>query len=147
MPPEIFKESPVKPMIEEFIEINTYCCRYCHGAGKRLMTPGEYHEAEYQHRIKRAEKMACGKGDIGEFPPAAARYEPKKSPNPECPKCHGTGDTLAIIKDTRHLSPRGKEAYRGCNATTGGAIISFAENGVVRTFEVKNGRCTKVVAD
>jgi len=122
----------VKPLIEEFVERRIYSCRHCHGNGQMLMTPAEYAKAKQAHNSKRAKKIAAGKADIGDFPPAVRRYEAKKPPNPECPKCHGEGIKKTLLRDTRTLTPRGLYAFAGVKLVNGRAFVMYWEDGVIR---------------
>ncbi len=49
-------------------------------------------------------------------------YTRNREINPDCPQCHGHGDTMAYICDTRKLSAGAKKLFKGVKVTNGERI-------------------------
>lgn len=99
----------------EIVQHRRDCCRYCWGEGFSYQcTPAEHQKARIAFEERRAEILAKGGSDIGEFPSQEGDwYDARKRPNPDCPECFGNGLASVFIADTRDLSEAGKALYAG----------------------------------
>lgn len=81
-------------------------CRHCWGIGGKYQwrQEGEFYEALAE--AARVNEMAK-KGAEKPLPDDEGGYGFKgtRAPNPDCPKCDGTGQALTLVKDSRTLSP------------------------------------------
>ena len=108
----------------EFAELRRIPCPWCYGKdGEPQMTIARYYAEKKKHDTKRDRILIASNNetDIGEFP-SARMFEfvdPNKAPNPECHVCHGTGEEMRILHDTRKLSPRAKILFCGVESIKG----------------------------
>lgn len=111
--------------VNELTEFRRIPCPWCYAKnGKPQMTIGNYYTEKKLHEKKRESILegSNGETDIGEYP-SALMFEfvdPNKTPNPDCPVCHGMGDGMRLMKDTRYLSARAKLMYCGTESTKDG---------------------------
>lgn len=98
------------------------CCRHCHGTGFQYQWKDEeeFEEAQEYHfslpddqRVKRDPPVLGG----------GYGFNPRREPNPDCPKCDGYGTTRTVFRDTTKLSPEGQALYAGVKETQHGLEI------------------------
>jgi phage terminase small subunit len=109
----------------ELVEVRRVPCRHCYGADHLYQyTPAEWHDIQTRHR------NACERA-LNARTPAPAEpdikggigYDRRFPPMPDCPECGGLGEELVLIKDTRNLSPAGRQLYAGAKKTKDGLQI------------------------
>lgn len=106
----------------ELVQVRRIPCAYCYAEpGQKQYTIQSYEKEKEQHEKRRLQMLRLGEGDIGEFPDARGMpfVDTTKSPNPECPVCHGVGLERLFTADTRHLSPVAKRVYCGAKTFNG----------------------------
>ena len=108
----------------ELVELRRVPCPYCYAVnGTPQMTTLGYYVEKRKHEKLREQILASSKGetDIGEYPSALtfSFVDPNKRPNPDCKVCHGLGEELRILKDTRDLSPSARQMYCGVETIKG----------------------------
>ncbi|CAN5922034.1 hypothetical protein BH11GEM2_BH11GEM2_38160 [soil metagenome] len=109
--------------VNELVEYQRACCRYCYGVGNRYQrTPMEMERARKEYdRSVAAQKETKGTVILEPFDEqGGVGYDPRAVPNDECPECHGDGDGRLLFKDTRDLSPVGRLLYAGAERTKDG---------------------------
>ena len=110
--------------VNELVELRRVPCPWCYAKdGQPQMTMSRYYAEKKQHDNARERMLMVSKGatDIGEYPSALLFdfVDPHMPPNPDCKVCHGDGNEMRIMKDTRKLSARGKLMYCGVEETKG----------------------------
>lgn len=116
----------------ELIEYRRGCCRYCWGKDFRWQeTPSEKAEraVKFAAEVKAARKAGEDVkelGDFGDLPLLGGLgWDPRRSPNADCPECVGEGQERAFPKDTRDLSPAARALYAGVKVTKEGIEIKM----------------------
>jgi phage terminase small subunit len=109
----------------ELVEVRRVPCRHCYGEGHLYQhTPAEWYDIQAAHRnaCERAASVRAPapaepdvKGGLG--------YDRRFPPLPDCPECGGMGEEIVLIKDTRNLSPAGRQLYAGAKKTKDGLQI------------------------
>lgn len=103
----------------ELVEVKTGCCRSCYGEGHKYQrTVGE---------MNRDREAWVEKGkNPAEFDEAGGiGFNPLLLPKDDCPICGGDGQSRAVLKDTRHLSPRAAALYAGAKQTKEGIEVKM----------------------
>jgi hypothetical protein len=116
----------------ELCEVRRVACRYCHGTDHLYQrTPAEMRAARAQY--DQAVKAVLGSSKHGQqfqIPDFAEEggvgYDRRKDPHPECPECHGFGDELVILKDTRRLSKAAMDCFEGVDIKNGSIVIKIS---------------------
>ncbi|ELY3855719.1 terminase small subunit [Providencia huaxiensis] len=92
--------------VNELTEYSRLCCRHCWGFGFNF----QWRDAvEYDDAVKKA--MAANKPppqDVGGY-----GYDDTLDPNPDCPRCNGTGIGRAHFHDTRDLTGAARRLFAG----------------------------------
>lgn len=92
--------------VNELTEYRRLCCRHCWGFGFNY----QWRDAvEYDDAVKKA--MAASKPppqDVGGY-----GYDDTLDPNPDCPRCNGTGIGRAHFHDTRDLAGAARRLFAG----------------------------------
>lgn len=92
--------------VNELTEYRRLCCRHCWGFGFNY----QWRDAvEYEDAVKKA--MAANKPppqDVGGY-----GYDDTLDPNPDCPRCNGTGIGRAHFHDTRDLAGAARRLFAG----------------------------------
>ncbi|MGQ7947816.1 terminase small subunit [Providencia huashanensis] len=92
--------------VNELTEYRRLCCRHCWGFGFNY----QWRDAvEYDDAVKKA--MAANKPppqDVGGY-----SYDDTLDPNPDCPRCNGTGIGRAHFHDTRDLTGAARRLFAG----------------------------------
>lgn len=92
--------------VNELTEYRRLCCRHCWGFGFNY----QWRDAvEYDDAVKKA--MAASKAppqDVGGY-----GYDDTLDPNPDCPRCNGTGIGRAHFHDTRDLTGAARRLFAG----------------------------------
>ncbi|MDM9284593.1 terminase small subunit [Providencia rettgeri] len=92
--------------VNELTEYRRLCCRHCWGFGFNY----QWRDAvEYDDAVKKA--MAASKPppqDVGGY-----GYDDTLDPNPDCPRCNGTGIGRAYFHDTRDLTGAARRLFAG----------------------------------
>lgn len=103
----------------DIVQVRRTCCRHCHGFGHQY----QWTEAEYATAVDRAvdsgKPAPDGMGGFG--------FDPKASPNPECPECGGLGIEDVHVADTRKLRGPAKVLYAGAERTRNGIKINMRD--------------------
>lgn len=130
----------------EIVQLRRDACRYCWGDGFSYQcTPAEHQKSRIAFEERRAEILAKGGADIGEFPSQDGDwYDARKRPNPECPECFGNGLASVVIADTRDLSEAGKALYAGIKETRDGIEVRLHDQ---QAATEKLGRALGVFRD
>ena len=130
----------------EIVQHRRDCCRYCWGEGFSYQcTPAEHQKARIAFEERRAEILAKGGSDIGEFPSQEGDwYDARKRPNPDCPECFGNGLASVFIADTRDLSEAGKALFAGIKETREGVEVKLHDQ---QAATEKLGRALGVFRD
>ena len=101
------------------VQVRRTCCRYCYGFGHQY----QWTEAEYSAAVDRAvdsgKPAPDGMGGFG--------FDPKASPNPDCPECGGLGIEDVHVADTRKLRGPAKVLYAGAERTRNGIKINMRD--------------------
>ena len=114
----------------ELISYTVECCRHCHGIDFRYQWNEEEFrlaeeewtdardewEREHPGRPYPKKELDC-RGGFG--------FDPRRDPNPDCPKCLGRGESRLDVKDTRRLSRRAKALYAGVKMTKEGLEVKM----------------------
>lgn len=103
----------------ELVEVKVGCCRCCHGEGnkyQRTLLEMAHDRERWAARGKPADEFD-EQGGIG--------FNSLLPPNPECPSCGGDGESRAVLKDTRTLSPRAAALYAGAKQTKYGIEVQM----------------------
>ncbi len=108
----------------ELVEFRRVPCPWCYAKdGQPQMTISRYYAEKKKHEQARERMLLASKGtnDIGEYPSALLFdfVDTHMPPNPDCKVCHGDGDEMRLMKDTRKLSARAKMMYCGVEETKG----------------------------
>ncbi|UPS61659.1 MULTISPECIES: terminase small subunit [Providencia] len=92
--------------VNELTEYRRLCCRHCWGFGFNY----QWRDAvEYEDAVKKA--TAASKPppqDVGGY-----GYDDTLDPNPDCPRCNGTGIGRAHFHDTRDLTGAARRLFAG----------------------------------
>ncbi|EJD6080674.1 terminase small subunit [Providencia rettgeri] len=92
--------------VNELTEYRRLCCRHCWGFGFNY----QWRDAvEYDDTVKKA--MTASKPppqDVGGY-----GYDDTLDPNPDCPRCNGTGIGRAHFHDTRDLTGAARRLFAG----------------------------------
>ncbi|WP_430247538.1 terminase small subunit [Providencia sp. PAZ2] len=92
--------------VNELTEYRRLCCRHCWGFGFNY----QWRDAvEYDDAVKK--NMAANKPppqDVGGY-----GYDDTLDPNPDCPRCNGTGIGRAHFHDTRDLAGAARRLFAG----------------------------------
>ncbi|MEY0006520.1 terminase small subunit [Providencia rettgeri] len=92
--------------VNELTEYRRLCCRHCWGFGFNY----QWRDAvEYEDAVKKA--TAANKQppkDVGGY-----GYDDTLDPNPDCPRCNGTGIGRAHFHDTRDLTGAARRLFAG----------------------------------
>lgn len=130
----------------EIVQHRRDACRHCHGEGFAYQhTPAEYRRAMIAHEQQRADILAKGGTDIGEFPSDEGDfYDARKRPNPDCPECFGNGIPCVFIADTRDLSEAAKSLYAGIKEGRDGVEVKLHDQ---QAATEKLGRALGVFRD
>lgn len=103
----------------ELAEIHIDACRHCHGEGFRYQrTPGEM-ERDYEMWLANPKRAPDAVFDLK----GGSDFDPRRGPREDCPECHGRGERMVIIKDSRTLSPSAAKLYAGIKVTKDGIEI------------------------
>lgn len=107
----------------ELTQLHLDCCRYCYGEGHQYQrTMGEYQ----RDFVAWQKKQARGEGEGKEFDPmGGVGYDPRLSPNPDCPECSGHGQPRVVLMDTRNLSDSARSLFAGVKQTKFGIEIQM----------------------
>lgn len=112
----------------ELYEIITASCRHCHGENFRYQrTQREYEIDQFKADAERKPFNPLG----------GTGYNPYADPNPDCPECHGRGETLERIRDVRELSPAAASLYMGGERTKNGLKINMRSKDAAREAAAK----------
>jgi len=103
----------------DIVQVRRTCCRHCHGFGHQY----QWTEAEYSAAVDRAvdsgKPAPDGMGGFG--------FDPKASPNPDCPECGGLGIEDVYVADTRKLRGAAGVLYAGAEWTRNGIKINMRD--------------------
>lgn len=103
----------------DIVQIRRTCCRHCHGFGHQY----QWTEAEYSAAVDKAvdsgKPAPDGMGGFG--------FDPKASPNPDCPECGGLGIEDVHVADTRKLRGAARVLYAGAERTRNGIKINMRD--------------------
>lgn len=103
----------------DIVQVRRTCCRHCHGFGHQY----QWTEAEYSAAVDRAvdsgKPAPDGMGGFG--------FDPKASPNPDCPECGGLGIEDVHVADTRKLRGAARVLYAGAERTRNGIKINMRD--------------------
>ena len=92
--------------VNELTEYRRLCCRHCWGFGFNY----QWRDAvEYEDAVKKA--MLANKAppqDVGGY-----GYDDTLDPNPDCPRCNGSGIGRAHFHDTRDLTGAARRLFAG----------------------------------
>lgn len=92
--------------VNELTEYRRLCCRHCWGFGFNY----QWRDAvEYEDAVKKA--MLANKSppqDVGGY-----GYDDTLDPNPDCPRCNGSGIGRAHFHDTRDLTGAARRLFAG----------------------------------
>jgi len=107
----------------ELIQVKVGSCRYCHGAGH-----------QYQRtmvELNQAREKWLNKGQDPEaFDEAGGPgFNPNMPPHPDCPECHGDGESRVVLKDTRNISPGAAALFAGAKQTKYGIEVALHDQG------------------
>lgn len=112
----------------ELTEVITASCRYCHGINHQYQrTLAEYEKGKFIAMMER--KTFDPMGGTG--------YNPYADPHPDCPECHGLGETIERIKDVRELSPAAAALYMGAERTKNGLKVNMRSKDAAREAAAK----------
>lgn len=112
----------------DLIDIIQGACRHCHGDGHLYQrTHSERHRALF-------EADATGKpfNEMG-----GSGYDQYADPHPNCPECHGHGETRERIKDVRDMTPAARALYMGAERTKNGLKINMRSKDAAREAAAK----------
>lgn len=98
--------------MNDLVEYRRGCCRHCYG--------DEFKFQRTQAEYLKASGSETGI-DINED--GGTGFDPRKSPNQDCPECFGDGYGRLIIKDTRTLPPAVRALYAGVKQTKEGIQV------------------------
>jgi phage terminase small subunit len=114
----------------ELIYVQIECCRFCFGLNNNYQwTEFEYREivrAAQEHVCNSKCEQPCGK----KCPPLALGgfgFTPHKTPNPDCPLCHGAGHERVVVTDTRSVRGPARRLYAGVQKTKDGIKIMMRD--------------------
>lgn len=103
----------------DIVQVRRTCCRHCHGFGHQY----QWTEAEYSAAVARAvdsgKPAPDGMGGFG--------FDPKASPNPDCPECGGLGIEDVHVADTRKLRGAARVLYAGAERTRNGIKVTMRD--------------------
>lgn len=103
----------------DIVQVRRTCCRHCHGFGHQY----QWTEAEYSAAVDKAvdsgKPAPDGMGGFG--------FDPKASPNPDCPECGGLGIEDVHVADTRKLRGPARVLYAGAERTRNGIKINMRD--------------------
>lgn len=130
----------------EIVQHRRDACRHCWGEGFSYQcTPAEHQKSRIAFEERRAEILAKGGADIGEFPCQDGDwYDARRRPNPDCPECFGNGLASVFIADTRDLSEAGKALFAGIKETREGVEVKLHDQ---QAATEKLGRALGVFRD
>lgn len=107
----------------DLYEIINGACRYCHGINHdRQLTRAEMAAEEFEAMLTK--KPFHSPGGTG--------FNPYADPHPDCPECHGRGETIERIKDVRELTPEAAALYMGGERTKHGLKINMRSKDAAR---------------
>lgn len=116
-------------------------CRYCYGKDHGYQwTAGEWAKAQEKYR---AEQDDYDEGRR-KRPPVEPQlqgglgFDPRKTPNDECPECFGRGVPYQYIADTRHLSEAAATLFAGVKVTDRGIEIKTRDQDAAVTNLAKH---------
>mgnify|MGYP001202145189 CR=1 FL=1 len=108
----------------DIVQVRRTCCRHCHGFGHQY----QWTEAEYSAAVDRAvdsgKPAPDGMGGFG--------FDPKASPNPDCPECGGLGIEDVHVADTRKLRGAARVLYAGAERTRNGIKVTLRDQDKAR---------------
>jgi phage terminase small subunit len=106
------------------------CCRHCYGLNHEYQWTqfefGKVVEESMNHRC--GEK--CGAPCAKKVPPLALGgfgFTPHKSPNPDCPRCHGNGQLRVCVADSRSVKGPARRLYAGVKQTQHGIEVKMRD--------------------
>lgn len=103
----------------DIVQVRRTCCRHCHGFGHQY----QWTEAEYAAAVDRAvdsgKPAPDGMGGFG--------FDPKASPNANCPECGGLGIEDVHVADTRKLRGAARVLYAGAERTRNGIKVTMRD--------------------
>jgi phage terminase small subunit len=108
-------------------------CRYCYGTNHEYQRT---HEEETE-ALKDHESHRHKRGDRPIDPLGGSGYDETITPNPDCPNCHGRGDTrfpVVHFQDTRFMSPDQKALIAGVEVGQYGPKIRLENRQAARDF-------------
>ena len=109
---------------DDIVQVRRTCCRHCHGFGHQY----QWTEAEYAAAVDKAvdsgKPAPDGMGGFG--------FDPKASPNPDCPECGGLGFADVHIADTRKLRGDARALYAGAERTRNGIKVTLRDQDKAR---------------
>jgi hypothetical protein len=101
-------------------------CRHCWGTNFEYQrTPAEFraHEKAWKLAALKAKKAGHPQPEFDEE--GGLGFDRTRSPNPECPECHGQGVGDVFITDTRTLSPAARLLFDGVEQTRDGLKVNM----------------------
>lgn len=115
------------------VELRVGCCRYCWGCQHHYQyreSELEKAESDYIHR-EAARRKAWSKLPEPKEPfvkrpfttAGGAGFNPQRKPHPECPNCHGRGQTEIVPRDNRHLTEAERLVWNGVKVTEHGTQV------------------------
>lgn len=110
----------------ELVEHKLGACRHCHGTGHRYQfTLNELEREEAQ--VAHANTVWARAGDpvIAFDPMGGIGFNPYAEPHPDCPECHGRGESRPLFKDTGKASPAARALYAGFKVSKEGMEIKL----------------------
>ena len=113
----------------EIVQHQRVCCRYCYGVGFSYQwQPNEYAEACDKALRDEKEIPDC----LGDY------YDATLAPHPKCPECHGEGDGVVHIADSRELTGAARLLYAGVKWTKYGPEVLLRDQDAALEKIAKN---------
>lgn len=115
--------------VNELVEHRRENCRHCHGIDFLYQW---IDEAEHEKVCEEIDS-SLEDGQLPNYPSADGGFgfDPYATPNPDCPKCGGVGNSRTVIQDTRFLSPGARMLYQGVKQTKDGIEVKTIDQLVV----------------
>lgn len=117
-------------------------CRYCYGDNHEYQRTHAEFEADFTAHITRPVRVTKhGKPlpiRVPLFDPKGGPgYDVRLPPHPDCPECHGDGDTkhpIVRFKDTRFYTAEERELFAGAKSTKDGVELMWKDQAQARNF-------------
>ena len=110
--------------VNEIMRSVTTACRRCHGVNHEYQWRSqlEFDIAHENWIMAELEAVREGRKRLPVEPTlkGGIGFSNDLLPNPDCPACHGVGETHTIFADTTKLSPGAKKLYAGIKLTPNG---------------------------